>query len=205
MESLPVKRLSLSLLSAFVLYGQAPLPETLTRHLQEAACIHLDFSQTRTLAALSRPLKASGSLVLAKDQGVIWELKRPVAITYVMGPQGLLVVNSDGTRDRKTAQDNPVVAQMGRIFTAVTQGDWKALGSFFTVTGEGRPDHWEVTLLPKAQAQTFVKAVKLDGGRFIDRIRLEEPGGDRTELVFQHQRVDAPLTGAEQKLLAQEP
>jgi len=191
------------LLLPAVLHGQALLPPSLTAHLKEAAVIHLDFTQTRTLAALSRPLKASGSLVLTRDKGVIWALKRPVALTYVMGPKGLMVVEGE-VRERKSAREAPMVAQMGQIFQALAQGDWQALGSFFTVTGTGGPGHWEVNLLPRPQAAAFVKRVRLEGGRFIDRIRVEEAGGDRMELLFQHQTMDAPLTGAEAALLAQE-
>jgi len=202
MEPRPVKILLTLLLPAMALHGQA-LPGSLTAHLKEAACIHLDFVQTRSLAALTRPLKASGSLVLARDKGVIWALKRPVALTYVMGPKGLMVVDGDGVRERKGAGAAPMVAQMGRIFQALAQGDWHVLDSFFTVTGEGDPGHWEVNLQPNAQAAAFVKRVRINGGQFIDRVRIDEPAGDRTELVFQHQRGDAPLTAAEAALLAQ--
>jgi len=197
--------LALLILPALALRAQGPLPGSLARHLQEAACVHLDFTQTRTLAALSRPLKASGSMVLARDKGLIWELRRPVAITYVMGPPGLTVVDADGRRERKDAREAPMVAQMGRVFTAVAQGDFKSLEGYFTVTFEGRPERWTVTLLPKAQTAAFVQRIRLDGGAFIDRIRMDEAGGDRTELAFQHQRVDLPLTEAEARLLAQEP
>jgi hypothetical protein len=203
LEPLSVKILPTLLLPTIALQGQA-LPGNLTAHLKEAACIHLDFVQTRTLAALSRPLKASGSMVLAKDKGVIWTLKRPVALTYVMGPKGLMVVDGDGGKVRKGAGEAPMVAQMGRIFQALAQGDWHVLDSFFTVTGEGDPARWEVNLLPNAQAAAFVKRVRLNGGKFIDRVRVDEPAGDRTELVFQHQTSAAPLTGPEAALLAQE-
>ena len=187
---------------ALVLHGQAPLPGNLTAQLKQAAIIHLDFTQTRTLAALSRPLKASGSLVLTRDKGVIWALKRPVAITYVMGPKGLMVVNG-GVRERKTAREAPMVAQMGQIFQALAQGDWQVLETYFTVTGQGGEGHWEVNLLPRPQAAAFVRRVRLDGGRFIDRIRVEEAAGDRMELLFQHQTTSAPLTGDEAELLDQ--
>ena len=190
------------LLPALALQGQTVLPGKLTAHLKEAACIHVDFVQTRNLAALSRPLKASGSMVLARDKGVIWALKRPVALTYVMGPKGLMVVNPDGSRDRKTAKEAPMVAQMSQVFQSVAQGDWHALEQFFTVSAEGRTEHWEVSLLPKPQTAAFVKRIRLDGGRFIDRIRVDEAAGDSTELVFQHQTLDAPLTAAETSLLA---
>ena len=105
-------KVPLSLFAGLALSAQAPGPEALTAHLREAAVVHLAFHQTRTLAALSRPLRSSGSLVLARDLGVIWELQKPVAMTYVMGPKGLLVVAGDGRRERRTARDAPVVAQM---------------------------------------------------------------------------------------------
>ena len=188
---------------ALAVHAQSALPGTLTAHLKEAACVHLEFTQTRTLAAVSRPLKADGSLVLARDLGVIWTLKHPLAITYVMGPKGLMVVDGD-TRERKTARESPMVAQMGRVFQALAQGDWRALESYFTVTGQGRPERWEVTLLPRPETSAFIKRIRLDGGRCIDRIRIDEPAGDRMELLFQHQRLDLPLTEAETRLLAQE-
>jgi hypothetical protein len=187
----------------------APLPaqgalDALTAHLRDAALVHLDFTQTRHLQALSRPLKSSGSMVLARDKGVIWAIARPVAITYVIGPKGLLVVNPDGSQERKGARETPMVAQMGRIFQAVAQGDWQPLESLFSVTGEGRPERWSVTLLPKPQAAPFLKRIRLDGGAFVERIRIDEAGGDRQELAFEHQRTDAPLTAAETKLLNQD-
>ena len=178
-------------------------PDALTAHLKDAALVHLDFTQTRHLAALSRPLKASGSMVLAPDKGVIWALAKPVAITYVIGPKGLLVVNPDGSQERKGARETPMVAQMGRIFQAVAQGDWQSLEGLFSVSGAGSPERWSVTLQPKPQAAPFLKRIRLDGGRFVERIRIDEAGGDRQELAFEHQRTDAPLTPAEAKLLSQ--
>ena len=119
--------------------------------------MHLDFVQTRVLAALSRPLKASGSMVLARGQGGdLGPAAGPLAITYAMGPGGLLVVDADGHRERKSARDAPLVAQVGRVFQALAQGDWTALDSLFTVTGGGTPQRWQMELLPRPQAQSFV-------------------------------------------------
>jgi len=186
------------------LCAQAVLPGALTAHLGAAAVVHADFTQTRTLAALSRPLKASGSVVLARDQGVIWTLKRPASITYVMGPKGLLVVSADGRRERRTSREAPVVAQLGQVFQSLVQGDLKGLETYFTVTGSGSPERWELVLLPRPQAAAFLKRVRLSGGRAIDRIRLEEASGDTMELAFDHARLEEPLTGAEARLLAQD-
>ena len=198
--------LTLLLLPVLAAPAPAALPGNLTAHLKEVACMHLDFVQTRTLAALSRPLKASGSLVLVRDQGLIWALKRPLAITYVMGPKGLLVVDGEGRKERRSAREAPMVAQMGKVFQALAQGDLTLLEGLFAARGSGTPDHWQVELTPLAGsgAAAFVKRIRLDGGRCIDRVRVEEPAGDRMELVFQNQRLDLPPSPAEAALLAQE-
>ena len=193
------------LIPALLLAAPADLPGGLTAHLREAEVVHADFSQVRTLAALSRPVKASGSLVLCKGRGVIWQLKAPLSITYVMDPEGLLVVDAQGRRERRSAREAPVVAQMGRIFQSVVQGDWKGLEDLFLVTGGGDPAKWTVALRPKGEASAFLKGVEMSGGRFIERIRILEAGGDRMELTFARQRADAPLSDAEAALLAREP
>jgi hypothetical protein len=200
------RTLSPLLVLALAVPAAAALPGTLTAHLKDAARVHLDFAQTRTLAALSRPLRSSGSMVLARDQGVIWAVRRPLAITYVIGPKGLLVVDGDGRKERRSAREAPMVAQLGKVFQALAQGDLGILDGLFTASGSGTPERWQVELLPRAGsgAASFVQRIRLDGGRFIDRVRLEEVAGDRMELVFSNQKVDAPLTPAEAALLAQE-
>jgi hypothetical protein len=208
MEPVPVNRALLPALIVPLLAAPCPaaLPGNLTAHLKEAALVHLDFAQTRTLAALARPLRSSGSMVLSRDQGVIWAVRRPLAITYVMGPKGLLVVDGDGHKERRTAREAPMVAQVGKVFQALAQGDLGVLDGLFTASGSGTPERWQVELLPKAGAgaASFVKRIRLDGGRFIDRVRVEEAAGDRMELAFSNQRLDAPLAPAEAALLAQE-
>ena len=199
-----MKPLLAFLFPSLLLSAQAPLPGALTAHLKEAAVVHVDFTQVRTLAALSRPLKASGSLVLARDLGVIWSLRRPAVLTYVMGPKGLMVITADGRRDRKASREAPVVAQLGRVFQSLIQGDLQGLDPYFTVNGKGTPQRWEVTLLPKPQTAAFLKRVQLSGGRVIERIRIEEASGDHMDLAFEHADLAAPLTEDEKHLLAQD-
>lgn len=182
----------------------APLPSGLTDHLREAAVVHADFTQVRTLAALSRPLKSGGSLVMARNRGVIWSVARPLSMTYVMGPKGLMMVDGEGRRERKSARDLPVVGQMGRIFQSMVEGDWKALESHFTVKGTGTPARWEVVLSPTSATAGFLKRIQLSGGRYVERILIDEAAGDRMEITFQRQRTDAPVTPAEDRLLAQD-
>ncbi len=198
---MPKKVLSLLFLSACLLRAQqADLPEALTAHLKNTPMLHVEFTQTRTLAALSRPLKTTGRLVLSRDHGVIWQVRKPLNLTYVVGPKGMMEVGPDGKARLKSAKDVPMVAQMGRILQALLQGRWSALDDYFTLRGEGRTEHWKIVLVPKPQTAAFLKGVQVTGGAFIERIHVEEISGDGMDLVFEHPRKDEPLSEEELRL-----
>jgi hypothetical protein len=194
---------SLLLLSVCVLSAQkagASLPEVLTAHLKNTPRLHVEFTQTRTLAALSRPLKTTGRMVLDRDHGVIWQVRKPLNLTYVVGPKGMLEVGPDGKAKQRSAKDVPMIAQMGRIIQALLQGRWSALDDYFTMKGEGTADRWKITLVPKPQTAAFLKGVQVNGGRFIERIHEDEASGDGMELLFERPRTDEPLSDAELNL-----
>jgi len=192
--------LSFLLLSAGLLRAQASLPEVLTAHLKNTPMLHVEFTQTRTLAALSRPLKTTGRMVLDRDHGVIWQVRKPLNLTYVVGPKGMLEVGPDGKAKQRTAKDVPMVAQMGRIIQALLQGRWSALDDYFTMKGEGTAERWKILLTPKPQTAAFLKGVQVSGGRFIDRIHVDEASGDGMELLFERPKTDEPLSDAELRL-----
>ena len=195
--------LSLLMLSVGVLAAQQAspsIPEVLTAHLKNTPMLHVEFVQTRTLAALSRPLKTTGRLVLSKDHGVIWQVRKPINLTYVVGLKGMMEVGPDGKAKQKSAKDVPVVAQMGRILQALLQGRWSALEDYFTLRGEGKADRWKIMLVPKPQTAAFLKGVQVTGGKFIERIHVDEVSGDGMDLVFDHPRTDEPLSEAELRL-----
>ena len=197
-------RKAVLLLLPAALLAQQPnaLLDTLTGQLKNTPLLRLDFTQTRTLSALSRPLKSNGSMVLSRDRGVIWQLKKPLALTYVVSPKGLVEWDSAGRRSQKSAKDVPAVAQMGRIFQSLLQGRWNAVEEYFTLTAEGRPGKWEITMTPKAQTASFMKRIQVSGSRYIDRIRVEEASGDRMDLAFEHHLAGESLTEAETRLFA---
>jgi len=192
--------LSFLLLSAGLLRAQASLPEVLTAHLKNTPMLHVEFTQTRTLAALSRPLKTTGRMVLDRDHGVIWQVRKPLNLTYVVGPKGMLEVGPDGKAKQRSAKDVPMVAQMGRIIQALLQGRWSALDDYFTMKGEGSAERWKILLTPKPQTAAFLKGVQVSGGRFIDRIHVDEASGDGMELLFERPKTDEPLSDAELRL-----
>jgi hypothetical protein len=200
-RALPV----LLLLAAGSAPGAPPLPEALTAHLARTPLLHAGFTQTRTLAALSRPLRSSGTLVVSREHGVLWQVVRPLVLTVVVTPAGLTEVDAAGARTVRSARDQPMVAHMARIMKSLLEGRWEALDDLFTVrAGGGGPDRWTVTLVPRPRTAAFLRGVTVSGARFLERIQVEEANGDRMELVFDHPRADLPLSRAEARLFVPE-
>jgi hypothetical protein len=50
-----------------------PLLERITSQIGQQPLLRATFTQTKTMAALKRPLQSTGSLVYAKDAGVWWQ------------------------------------------------------------------------------------------------------------------------------------
>lgn len=194
-----MRRLIVPVILAVPLAAQSP--EALTAHLRNTPVLHADFTQTRHIKALSRPLVSKGTVVVDRQRGIIWQVARPLNLTYVVTPQGVLEVGPDGRRKAQAAKDAPMVAQMGRIMQALAEGRWSVLEDYFSLKAQGTPSRWEIRLNPKPVAASFIRSVVVKGGRVLERFLIEEPGGDRSEVVFNAPRLDQPLSEAEARLL----
>ncbi len=174
--------LSLLLLAAAPLRAAAPADaDTLARigaQIEQHAVVRAEFTQSKRMAALKRPLVTTGHLVFSRRHGVLWQIEQPYRITYVLGEERIVEIAADGTRRERGLRDVPGMAQVGRVFRALLGANTAALGETFTVVVRGDPDKWEIDLKPRqAQLAQFLSGLHLAGGRFVENIRIDENGG----------------------------
>lgn len=179
----------------------APALKQLTARLDQARVVHAEFTQTKTLQALKRPLRTSGRVVFARGQGVLWLIEKPYQASYALGAETVTEIGPDGARRVRAAREVPALAQVGRVFEAIFQGDVRGLEEHFEVKVGGDADKWRVDLTPKPALERFLKSIVARGGRFLDVIEVEETRGDRTRIEFHDARLDAPLSAKEARLL----
>ena len=193
-----------------VLLGAAPahaleetvLLDALSARFGKTAVVSSEFTQTRTLAALTRPVRSAGRLVYARDRGVIWQIEKPYRATYVLEDARIVEIDANGVRRERSAKEAPAVAEVGRVFRSIVSGDRKTLVEYFRVAALGDASKWELRLAPREKVAPFLKSVVVRGGNFIDHILLVEPSGDSTELSFDRQRADAVLAEADARVFA---
>jgi len=162
--------------------------------------------QTKQMMALKRPLISSGKLLYSREYGVLWQIKQPYRISYVLGEDKVIEISADGTRKQRNMQDMPGMAQVGRIFRAILGGNTASLKSYFSVSAQGSREKWRLQLTPnQAQVKQFLSGLQLEGGEFLDSMRISETSGDSTLIQFSHTESVVELNAAELRLLSGKP
>jgi hypothetical protein len=159
------------------------------RFLAADETLHYEFTQTKTVAALSQPLVSNGVLGLSANQELVWQTLRPLKSTLVIGGGTLKQFNRNDQLVNEMA--NPVAAELAQIFLSLLSGDTQALETAFmqNLTCEG--SGWQLQLVPTdSDLQNILEALTLSGAEHIETISFRETRGDYTEILL-----SAPLAG----------
>ncbi|WP_082148600.1 outer membrane lipoprotein carrier protein LolA [Pseudomonas helleri] len=191
---------------AALLLGLSPLAhafdlQQLSDQLARPQVIHGDFIQEKHLRALPKPLTSTGTFVLAKDHGLLWQLNTPLKQDYRITALGIARRNGS---EWQMLPGKSAGAEQNRLFLAVLQGDSSGLARDFELRLQGQPTQWTLTLTPRSLLlkQVFTQ-INIDGGELVQRIELQETQGDSTVLKLQNSISHLPLSDAEQHDFAQ--
>ncbi|MQT31658.1 outer membrane lipoprotein carrier protein LolA [Pseudomonas helleri] len=191
---------------AALLLGLSPLAhafdlQQLSDQLARPQVIHGDFIQEKHLRALPKPLTSTGTFVLAKDHGLLWQLNSPLKQDYRITALGIARRNGS---EWQMLPGKSAGAEQNRLFLAVLQGDSSGLERDFELRLQGQPTQWTLTLTPRSLLlkQVFTQ-INIDGGELVQRIELQETQGDSTVLKLQNSISHLPLSDAEQHDFAQ--
>ena len=196
-----MRSLALLCLACMTAWAQAGEPDLLTRigaQMEPFAVVRSEFTQTKTMAALKRPLVTRGHLVYSRHDGVLWQIEQPFQMSYVLGENRIIEISADGVRHERAGRDVPGLAQVGRVFRAMLGANTVALREYFDASARGDLKHWEIDLKPKqAPLSQFLSGLHLSGGRFVESIRMDETGGDSTQIELRQVQMTATPSPAE--------
>ena len=139
-----------------------------------------EFSQTRYLAVLKRPLKSAGIFIFSQDTGLLWQQTSPFASTIVLKQNTLIQQDSFGNISHSQANQtsSAMAEQLPQLMQALLMGDIKALandfelfmpsnGSFQSNTANSLADlgNWQLGLVAKDPLiKQAIGAMVLEGG-----------------------------------------
>ncbi|AKC70999.1 LolA family protein [Pandoraea oxalativorans] len=163
--------------------------------------INAHFVQTRTSPLLTTPAVTQGSLVFAREHGVIWQVHTPQPQGYVYGRERNARLDAEGNVLSLDSQRSPITQQINEWTSAFMRGDTSGLASQFAITTTGTLSHWSVTLMPtQPQIAQAVSRLTLTGDTVIRRVLLETRRGESVKWDFDKVRTTDKLDAREQRI-----
>ena len=144
-----------------------------------------DFTQSKALRVLTRPLVSRGRFVFLSGKGVLWRVREPFPTQVLIKQDVLINLDDSGKAEHLGFDQRPVFGTLSRVFMAFLTGELTPLRDTFQINSQLNMPNWQVTLTPRDKAFAAVIAqVGANGGKFVDALRIREGRGDQTTIKF---------------------
>ena len=179
--------------------------DSLQQRFTEQPVVRAHFDQTRAIKDLPQPLPSQGRMLIARDQGLLWDQTAPFPMQLLLDDKRMVQVINGQPPQTITADNNPQMFQFNHLLRALFQADRKVLEQNFRVEfadlGEGR---WTLRLTPiTTPLDKIFATIDLAGKTYLESIQLNDKQGDRTDIALsQHQLTPAQLTDDERQRFA---
>ncbi|NRB38733.1 MAG: outer membrane lipoprotein carrier protein LolA [Pseudomonadales bacterium] len=175
--------LSLPCLSADDSSEATPVLERIQTILQTPAIMRGEFSQQKKLRILKKPLQSEGDFIIARGQGIIWNVLKPVQSQMIIGHDSIYFSEQmSGNAERS-------MSYIAKILNAILAGELKHLQQQFIISDStiDNQQQWQLTLTPKSLLmRKALASIELQGSQVIDSIQLNENSGDYTLIQLQN-------------------
>ena len=176
--------------------------DELQQRFTEQPVVRAHFEQVRTIKDMPQPLRSQGEMVIARDNGLLWDQKAPFPMTLLLDDKRMVQTINGQPPQTITADNNPQMFQFNHLLRALFQADRKVLEENFRIDfkdlGEGR---WSLVLTPTTTPlDTIFATLDLGGATYLESIRLNDKQGDRTDITLSNHRLTpASLTDDERQ------
>lgn len=167
-------------------WAQAPTLEEISQQLRLNEDLHGEFVQRKYLSILPSPLQSRGNFAFHPDSGLVWETQQPLQSKLTFSAQGISQ-EQHGQQTWLARADQPGVAVIGQILTAMLTRDWETLTNYFSieVVADSSAAQWHLLLTPtQATLSTVIQRIALSGDQHVRQMILFEQNNDRTEIDF---------------------
>ena len=172
--------------------------QDLVLQLQKPSNLQGQFSQQRFLNGLTKPMTTQGDFVLLKNQGLLWQMKKPFENQLRVKADGISQWNgSQWVSSQQLGQSEQI-----KLFLGLLSGDVAALSTQFDLQLNGTEKAWQLGLVPNSllMKQIFDN-IEIRGDLVVKSIEIREKQGDRTLIRFEQIQQDLPLSAFAQSAL----
>jgi hypothetical protein len=176
--------------------------DDLQQRFTEQPIVRAHFEQTRTIKAMPQPLRSQGEMLIAHDNGLLWDQKTPFPMQLMLTDTRMVQQVNGQPPQVITADNNPQMFQLNHLLRALFQADRQVLEQNFRIDLQDKGDNrWTLRLTPvTSPLDKIFASIDLGGQQFLDTIQLNDQQGDRTDIALsQHRLTPATLTHDEQQ------
>jgi len=170
-------------------------------HLTQSEILRGQFAEEQLKNGASIPLQTSGHFTIAPANGLLWGIEQPFPTTTIVTANG--IAQDLGGMTVKLPAKN--MGQLYHMIGGALGGDWQEVENNFTITRSGTEDHWQMLLVPRAEAPRNLASatVTVTGSHFVETIALHRTDGSYDNFTFTNEALSpAPATPKELKLFA---
>ena len=155
---------SLLLITSTLFASEDSLIEQLQKKYQDISHYQANFTQTKKVSYISKPLITTGSLEFALGEGLIWQIIKPLWTKTLINDRGVYKT----TKYQKNQKVNDIqIKIVAEIMTELLTANLNKIESHFeisAVTKAQDQSNWTIQLLPKkALMKKAIKQIDLIG------------------------------------------
>jgi hypothetical protein len=160
-----------------------------------------EFTQTRQLVGIKKPLVANGSFVVEKTQGVLWRTLKPFPQTTRVTQGEILQKDGERVLMVLRADREPAAHSISRVLFSLFAGNISALAEYFDAadpSAAGSNGGWQLHFTPRdAGLKAVIGSISLEGDNVVRQVTLTSAAGDITRIAFSNITTAAALTADE--------
>ena len=139
------------------------------------------FTETKTVAVLTKPLVLKGTLAYTRPDRVEKHVLQPYEEHLVVQGDHLTLSNQEGTK-RIAVKSHPLIWSFVEAIRASLAGEVAVLRQLYHIKFQGTEAGWTLTLRPlDRQAAEHLTSITLTGhGDHLNTVDIREAGGDRS-------------------------
>ncbi|HTV85562.1 MAG TPA: outer membrane lipoprotein carrier protein LolA [Dyella sp.] len=168
--------------------------------LSQHAAVRAAFTQQRQNPALTQPQTSSGQLLFVTGRGMLWQVQQPYRETLALTGSRTLRIDASG--HAQTVHGDRGVSQISQMLQSMLAGQLDTVLRQFNVTAEGSAAQWTLHFTPRqSRVAQVLRAIQLDGGAFLQGIRIDMQDGTQTDIRMTDTRDAGTLSAAEKQAL----
>ncbi|MFC3650774.1 outer membrane lipoprotein carrier protein LolA [Dyella humi] len=176
------------------------LLHTILTQLSQHTAVRAAFTQQRQNPALTQPQTSSGQLLFVTGHGMLWQVQQPYQQTRALTGTRTMLIDADGRTQPMRSERG--VSQISQMLQGMLSGQLDEVMRQFDVHADGSAAQWNLRFTPKqARVAQVLKDIQLDGGTYLQRIRIDMQDGTQTDIQMTDTRDAGPLSALEKHAL----